>query len=292
MPVRNPLAAAMALAAVVVWAGAGVVADGTGPAALPAAPPVVANVPGMASVVPGTAGPASAAAPVGFLVALRDFEWRLVSGDEHERELALDLQLPALLAQDPDSLRRSVARMPAGLLHDRLRAAVIARWVALDGAAAVGWVQALADEDERAEAGRELVAALARSDPARALEAAERLRMGLADGTLERTARVWAQADAAAALNWAAQRLSEPAGASSALVWPIVQAAAAQMPAQASGWALLLPDGQARLDAVQMVSRAWTAQDPDAAAAWIDAMQPGEIKDLSLAAARAARAAQ
>jgi len=269
MPNRPPpvalvaaaLAAIAAAAAVVVgWASTGAVPGDTAAvprATSPGVPPWPKGTQvGVAAATPSVSGPAWAAAPINFQGALREFEWRLVSGDEQEREQALDLRLPALLAQNPDALRRAVEQMPAGPLHDRLRSAVIARWAVLDSAAAVGWVASMTDSEERTQAGREVVSALARSEPAHALEVAERLGVGLVDGSAVRTARLWAEADAPAALDWAVRRLSVPAGAAQELAMPIVQAAV----------------------------QAWTRQDPAAAAAWIDALPAGAVKDHALQA--------
>jgi hypothetical protein len=106
------------------------------------------------------------------------------------------------------------------------------------------------------QAGREVVSALARGESAHALEVAERLGVGLADGSAARIARLWAEADAPAALDWAVRRLSAPTGAAQELAMPIVQAAV----------------------------QAWTRQDPAAAAAWIDALPAGAAKDCALQA--------
>ncbi len=261
MPNRPPLVAlvaavlaAIAAAVMFGWAGTGAAPDGLAP--VPQTAPPRDTQTEVAAAMPSAPSPVWAAAPIDFQAVLRDFEWRLVSGDEHAREQALDLQLPALLTQNPDALRRAVAQMPAGPMHDRLRAAVIARWAAQDSSAVVGWVASMTDSEERMQAGREVVSTLARGDPAHALEVAERLGVGMTDGSAARTARLWAEADAPAALDWAVRRLSSPTGVAQELAGPIVQAAV----------------------------QAWTRQDPAAAAAWIDTLPAGAVKDRALQA--------
>lgn len=278
---------AVAAAAALLWATAGPSAVQGDAAATPRAALPDTDV--MARPVDAgfTASPTVAArvtdAP---RVALEDFQRRLVSPYEEEREVALDVLLPPLMAADPAALARMVQQMPAGPLRDRLRAAVAGRWAGQDAAGVARWVLTISDDEERAQAAREAVAALARAEPAQALALAEQLDPSLSDGTLPRMARLWAETDTPAALAWARQRLTEPAGPAALLAVQAVLAAAVRWPEQVAGLVPSLPDGEARDATVLAIARSWPERDAAAASAWVDALPAGPTKERAAAAVR------
>lgn len=95
-----------------------------------------------------------------------------------------------------------VRALPAGPQRANAIEALVRAWAGRDPAAVAAWISTLPDPTEQRDALRAAVEATAERDPLRALAMADESGSGRDDGTLERIARGWAQADLPAARLW------------------------------------------------------------------------------------------
>ena len=141
-------------------------------------------------------------------------ETALLSNDTQRRETALDTLLPELLAHDPAEVVRLLLRQQPGEARDVLRDEMARRWVMLDSASALTWVETLDDERERRSAALVAMHALAARSPEQAIAAADRFGVGRDDGGLEFIVQIWAETDPEAALSWAQRQSTNARNAS------------------------------------------------------------------------------
>jgi hypothetical protein len=129
-------------------------------------------------------------------------ERALVSPDPGARATAFESLLPELLQADPASVVDLFARQGPGPAREQLRDEIAGRWVRQDPESAMLWLESLEDAGERRAAANQAVRAIAAYSAEDALAAAERLRVGRDDGTVERLVLIWAAEDPEAALRW------------------------------------------------------------------------------------------
>lgn len=168
-----------------------------------AAKPVPAAVPGPAGDVRALLAPApEGEAREQYRQYVLAIERALASSDPRALAIAFDSLLPELLQADPASVVDLFARQEPGRLREQLRDEIARRWARQDPESALLWLESLEDAGERRAASNEAVRALAAYSAEDALLAAERLRVGRDDGTVERLVLLWAAKDPEAALRW------------------------------------------------------------------------------------------
>jgi hypothetical protein len=101
-------------------------------------------------------------------------ERALVASDPQQRETALTMLLPELLAADPAAAVQIMNRQVPGETRDALRDEMARRWVMQDRESALTWMETLAEADRRA-AATVAMRALAAQSPEQAINAADRL---------------------------------------------------------------------------------------------------------------------
>jgi len=218
-----------------------------------------------------------------------EIERALVSLDEVSRERAYTQLLPGLIAIDPAAVERLVERCPAGPVREQLLRYTALAWSAANLEGAVDWVEAMKDRDERLIAANEVVSQVAQTDPAQAIEVSDLFGIGRSDGTVEHIAQLWAVEDLSGALQWVQ---AQPGGPQrDQLFARIVAVQAESAPADAARSALTqIAPGPRQDDAVTSVLQRWSAQDPDAASAWVEELPKGHVRGL--AEAEVTRSAQ
>lgn len=201
----------------------------------------------------------------------------LNSGSAAERDHALNVLLPRLVAADPAAAGHLALAWEAGLLRDELLDRVIRHWTEQDIGGALTWLTSLLDSADRNLASEASTKQVARSDPAGALELALALRAGLDDGSLERMAQLWAEEHPADAVSWA---VGQPGGPMrDRLLARIAYVRAQQEPAEAARLVLAhMAPGTARDAAILAVVRQWAVRDHAGAALWVDQFPLGSLR--------------
>ncbi len=169
----------------------------TGPAASPAAHAVANPVAGLPAAVEDAAA----------LPALLGGYLR--QGTPAERDHAFTHLLPRLLALDPAAAGRLAREWEPGPVRSELFTRLARAWVDTDLAGAFAWLASLAGDPDGAQAARDLIAEIGRTDPAGALELAVATGAAPDDGSLEHLAQIWAEERPAEAVAWIAR---QPAG--------------------------------------------------------------------------------
>lgn len=130
-----------------------------------------------------------------------ELERALVARDPQQRETAFNSLLPELILAAPARVADIVARQQPGETRDVLREEVTRQWIRLDRDAAVEWIGSLEDAERRASATIAM-RTLAASDPAQAIDVADRFDVGRDDGSLEHIVQIWATENPDAAMRW------------------------------------------------------------------------------------------
>lgn len=201
----------------------------------------------------------------------------LNSGSATERDHALNVLLPRLVAADPAAAGHLALAWETGLLRDELLSRVTRRWADQDIGGALTWLTSLLDSADRNLASVASTNQVARADPAGALELALALRVGLDNGSFERMAQLWAEEHPTDAVNWA---INQPPGpVRDRLLARIAHVRAQQEPAEAARLVLEnMAPGGARDAAVLSVVRQWAVRDYAEAALWVDGFPPGTLR--------------
>lgn len=212
----------------------------------------------------------------------------LNSGSALERDHALNVLLPRLVAADPAAAGHLALAWEAGLLRDELLRRVIGLWAENDIGGTLTWLTSLLDSADRNLASAASTTQVARSDPAGALDLALALRVGLDDGSFERMAQLWTEEHPADAVKWA---INQPRGpVRDRLLARVAHVRAQQEPAEAARLVLdHMAPGTARDAAVLSVVRQWAIRDPAGAALWVDRFPPGPLHSQAVGELETAR---
>lgn len=217
-----------------------------------------------------------------------EVERALLSLDDAQRDRAYRQLLPALIKLDPAAVEQLVASWPASPAREELLRNTAHAWSAVSVDGAVDWASRLKEDDERAIVVTEITSHVAQVDPARAIGISDQFGIGRKDGTVEHMVQLWATENLQESLKWAENQLQGPRR--DQLVARIATVQAETAPEDAASTALTqIGAGPAQDNAVAQVVRQWSFRDPDAAAAWIEGLPKGQIRDLAKAAAQSAR---
>ena len=252
----------------------------------PVAATLVRSAPSVDAAPLAPVARAEASAPAGDLAA--QITRALSSGSAAERDHALNVLLPRLVAADPAAAGHLALAWEAGLLRDELLSRVIRNWAEQDIGGALTWLTSLLDSADRSLASEASTRQVARTDPAGALELALALRVGLDDGSFERMAQLWAEEHPADAVNWA---VNQPRGpVRDRLLARVAHVRAQQEPAEAARLVLdHMAPGTARDAAVLAVVRQWAVRDHAGAALWVDQFPPGALRTQAVGELETAR---
>jgi hypothetical protein len=206
----------------------------------------------------------------------------LRSGSAADRDRALQVLLPDLIARDPSLAGHFALGWEPGPVRDELLREVIRQWAATDIGGVITWTTSLLNEADRQTVARAATGQVAQDDPAGAIELAQLLRVGLDDGSVERMAQLWTEEKPREAVEWIARR---PADAvRDRLVARIAWTRAQSEPAEAAGLVLAhMTPGEARDDALLGVVRQWAVRDPAPATAWVAQFPAGALHARALA---------
>jgi hypothetical protein len=130
-----------------------------------------------------------------------EIERALVARDSQQRETALNVLLPELIRAESARVVDMVARQQPGETRDLLRDEVARQWITLNRDAALEWIGSL-EEAERRGSATIAMRTLAASDPAQAIDVADRFGVGRDDGSLEHIVQIWATENPDAAMRW------------------------------------------------------------------------------------------
>jgi len=130
-----------------------------------------------------------------------EIERALVARDPQQRETAFNFLLPELLRAEPARAVDIVARQEPGETRDALRDEVTRQWITVNREAAIEWIGSLEVMERRASATIAM-RTLAASDPAQAIDVADRFGVGRDDGSLEHMVQIWATENPDAAMRW------------------------------------------------------------------------------------------
>ena len=195
-----------AVAAVLIGGGIAYFLDGRETASAGAASashPAAPDAPSGERVVPVDAG--EPASPERAQQLALEIERALVARDPQQRETAFNSLLPELMLAAPARVVDIVARQQPGETRDVLREEVTRQWIRLNRDAAIEWIGSLEDAERRASATIAM-RTLAASDPAQAIDVADRFGAGRDDGSLEHIVQIWATENPDAAMRWIDRR--------------------------------------------------------------------------------------
>lgn len=222
--------------------------------------------------------------------ALAEISGYLRFGTAFDRDWAVNVLLPKLVARDPSAATRLVETWEAGPLREELLRHLARLMSASDIHATMAWLSGLPEVDQTAAAAA-VVAQVNQTDPAGAIGLAEAFRVGLDDGRQEHLMQLWTEEHPAAAVAWVT---SQPAGPSRDRLVARAAHVRAQRDAREASRLVLnfMQPGPAQEDALMAVVRQWAVRDPAAAAAWVHQFPSGPLLSLAqgeLATARKLR---
>jgi hypothetical protein len=204
----------------------------------------------------------------------------LDSNDPDARYRAYTQLVPALLAIDPEAMKRLVENSPPGSIHEELLHHTSRAWSAVNVTGAIQWANGMTDQSERVTAANEIVSQLGQTDPAQAIEVADVLGVGRNDGSVEHIALLWAAQDLHASLQWVE---AQPPGVQRDRL--LARVNTLQQPAVAASTALNeISPGPIQEDAIANAVRSWSYQDAAAASQWVGDLPQGRLRDLAKAA--------
>lgn len=252
----------------------------------PAAAAPVRSAPSVSAAPIAPVARAEESAPTSDLAA--QITRALRNGTPAERDHALNVLLPRLVAADPAAAGHLALAWEAGLLRDELLSRVIRNWAEQDIGGALTWLTSLLDSADRDLASVTSTKQVVRTDPAGALDLALALRVGLDDGSFERMAQLWAEEHPADAVNWA---VNQPRGPMrDRLLARVAHVRAQQEPAEAARLVLdHMAPGTARDAAVLAVVRQWAIRDHAGAALWVDQFPSGALRTQAVGELETAR---
>ena len=242
---------------------------------------------------PGPKETGSAPAPVvrpttSGVTSVDEIARALRSGTVAERDRALNVLLPALVASDPAAAGHLALAWEPGALRDELLHEVIRLWSAADIGGAVTWLTSLLNNADRGNAATAAAAQVAQTDTPGALELAQLLGLGTADGSLEHLTQLWTEENPREAMAWI---VTQPTGLNrDRLLSRIAWVRAQSEPAEAAGLVLdHMKAGALRDDAIIGVVRQWALRDPSGATTWVGEFQPGPLRTRALRELETAR---
>jgi hypothetical protein len=214
---------------------------------------------------------------------------RLGSGEPADKERALNIDLPDLIAGDITAAASAVEELPLWASREEALFQVARAWAVTDPAAAAAWASRLSDAAERQAVFHHVCIAIAAADPALALELA-----GEDPALREQLLQLLAVKDPDAALLWA-RKQTDAAIRESAFAAVALRHAEAMPEAAARLVAEHLPPGPLQDETALAVLHQWILRDPTGARAWVEIFPEGpllEIAEAELAAAAAYRAVE
>ena len=207
---------------------------------------------------------------------------RALRGDAADRDRAFHLLLPALIARDPALAGHLALAWEPGAVRDELLRQFVRQWAATDLGGTLTWLTSLLDETDRQNAATALTAQVAQDDPAGAIELAQLLHVGVADGSLEHRVQLWTEEKPREVLDWIVRRPADPLH--DRLLARIAWTRAQREPAEAAGLVLNhMTPGDARDEALLGVVRQWAVRDPAPATAWVAQFPAGPLHSRALA---------
>jgi hypothetical protein len=199
----------------------------------------------------------------------------------NERELASRLLIAQWGQTDPDGALQFAAgnRAFAYVAED-----VFAQLASAEFDSALEKATAIPGAELRYRALRGVLSAQADSDPAQALQLAEKLGDFRGFEPLASAIyRQWAATDPQAAAQHASANPGTGDRAWASPVLPVIYTWAQQDPVAAANWVLTLGSAQEQSRSMNEVMRQWTREDASAAANWIHALEPGTSRDSAVA---------
>jgi hypothetical protein len=202
----------------------------------------------------------------------------LRSGSAVERDRALHQLLPRLMARDPGAAVRLALAWEPGATQEELFRLAVHYWSEADIAGALTWATSVAPPEAGARAEAAAVAQVAQADPAGALDLAQVLQIGLADGSFEHRAQIWTEDDPAAAMAWVK---AQPVGPlRDRLLARIAWVRAQSEPAEAADLVLNhMQPGELQTQALLATVRHWAVREPAEAAEWIAHFPAGRLRE-------------
>jgi hypothetical protein len=212
----------------------------------------------------------------------------LHNGTAAERDRALNILLPALVASDPAAAGHLALAWEPGALRDQLLQEVIRLWSAADIGGAVTWLTSLLNQADRGNAATAAAAQVAQTDTAGAIELSQLLGVGTADGSLEHLTQLWTEENPREAMAWI---VTQPTGPNrDRLLSRIAWVRAQSEPIEAANLVLEhMNAGATRDDAVIGVVRQWALREPAGATNWVAQFQSGPLRARALGELETAR---
>lgn len=209
-------------------------------------------------------------------------------GSPADRDRALLVLLPKLIAQDPAGAGQLALAWEPGPTRNEFLRQVIHHWAEADIGGVLTWLTSLLDTQDRTIAAATATAQVAQDDPAGALDLAQLLRVGLEDGSFEHLAQVWTEENPRAAMDWV---VAQPAGPlRDRLLARIAWVRAQSEPAEAADLVLTrMQPGEAQAAATAAIVRQWALREPADATEWVAHFPEGTLRTRAVAALETAR---
>ena len=216
----------------------------------------------------------------------------LSSDDEDVPEHAIAHLLPALAQRDVVAAARVADLFVDSPFRPQILSVIARAWTDHNRMHALDWAQNLPDTNERENVLIEIFSRISQSDPAEAVRLRQQLTQEPGeDGELTNLAQRWAETDLSAVLGWTD---SLPPGAQRDQL--TARAAFIQSqnhPAEAAQLVLdRIPRGDAQTEALISVVHQWARRDPVAAAAWVERIPEGLLRDRAIQELEAAMRAK
>jgi hypothetical protein len=193
-------------------------------------------------------------------------EWVASIPEEQSRERMLTSALSNWGREAPaDALQYTLAKYPG---RSELIADIFSTWAENDLEAALIEANGLTNQSAREQALAHCYTALARSDPLKALQQANRLTGGIKETALDQIGATWAQESPTDAANWALK-----SGAGENVMQSVMNTWARESPVEAAQWLQQTRPGKERDIAIESFVTSVVESDPESAAAWGLAIQ-------------------
>jgi hypothetical protein len=245
-------------------------------------------------------------------------EW-VMSLPAYEQTQWMGSFLTPLSIQDPAEAERLARDLPPSRANEHIWRNIASNKAVADPAGTLTWAATLDTEQARQAATRAAFETWSGHSPAEAAKALNGITdANLRRNATETLARTWASRSPAEAEQWAASlsgddrftalstvwnatAIDDPQRAARSLVTTAQQADSAtaidklsasaasiasawtgQNPSEAAAWALTLPDGKLREEALGKVAGEWARYDPEAVSVWINSLPQDRSRDYAI----------
>jgi hypothetical protein len=213
---------------------------------------------------------------------MEEIQNQLSTGDETAGQRVQTDLLPQLVALNPAAAGHLAETITPDAGRSDVLRSVAQAWAGTDAAGALAWAAQLSDADEQRATLANVIQKMAQSDPARAVDAAQKYQLN--DGqydVLPSLAVQWASQDLTAALAWAGNL---PAGDQRDEIMARIAFVESQdVPVDAGNRVLNeIPPGPVQEEAVMTVIHQWSLKDMSGAWGWVEKFPEGALKDRAL----------